>query len=144
MRREGKDLRAVFMKLGCLAWIEKQKRALKKMRLLTAKMIVICLCCFFPAFCNSYEPVFKAGVLIEANDIPLDAGTYSVPNAYDWNNDGRKDLLVGFGQDYDNPTDQTKNGRIRLYLNSGTNSSPILTDFTFLQAAGTDINHPFY
>jgi hypothetical protein len=114
------------------------------MRLLTQKAFLISLCLFIPGLCHTYEPVFKAGRLIYANSLPLDAGTYSVPNVCDWNNDGRKDLLVGFGQDYSNPTDQTKNGRIRLYLNSGTDDSPVLTNFTFLQAAGADINHPFY
>jgi len=48
----------------------------------------------------------------------------------DWNNDGNKDLLVG-----------NDNGHIKLYLNSGTNASPVFTTYTYLAAGSTYIRH---
>ncbi len=80
--------------------------------------------------CVAYEPMFRAGVNIEANGSVLDVGTYAIPNVCDWNNDGKKDLIVG----------QFTNGKVRLYLNSGTDSSPVFTTFTFIQAGGSDIS----
>jgi hypothetical protein len=49
----------------------------------------------------------------------------------DWNGDGRKDLLVGY---------QTA-GKVALYLNVGTDVSPVFTSYTNLQAGGVDIVH---
>jgi hypothetical protein len=95
---------------------------------------IIHLLILFSGICYGYEPVLKGAQQIMASSIPLDVGSYSVPNAYDWNNDGKKDLLVG----------QFLNGKVRLYLNSGTDASPIFTTFTFLQAGGADISVPYY
>jgi WD40 repeat protein len=45
----------------------------------------------------------------------------------DWNNDGKKDLIVG-------DTD----GKVRIYLNTGTDASPVFNGFTYLQAGDAD------
>ena len=50
----------------------------------------------------------------------------------DWNEDGRKDLLVG----------QFSGGRIRLYLNQGTDGAPVYKDFSYLQAGEKEIRLP--
>ena len=63
----------------------------------------------------AYEPVFKTGVYIIADSVIIDAGSYSVPNVYDWNNDGRKDLLVG-----------NTYGWVYVYINEGTDENPVL------------------
>lgn len=47
---------------------------------------------------------------------------YSMPVIVDWNNDGRKDVLVGDGS-----------GRVTLILNEGTNSEPLFNDTAFLE-----------
>ena len=39
--------------------------------------------------------VLLPGAYIQDGSLDLDAGYYSVPLAYDWNADGRNDLLVG-------------------------------------------------
>lgn len=55
----------------------------------------------------------------------------------DWNNDGKKDLIVG-----------ERNGTIRIYLNTNTDENPLFSGYTFLKigAANYDCglnSHPF-
>jgi len=47
----------------------------------------------------------------------------------DWNDDGRKDLITG---GYD--------GKVRIYLNTGTDSDPVFSGYTHLQLAGADFD----
>lgn len=49
----------------------------------------------------------------------------SCPRAVDWNNDTKKDLLVG-----------EREGFIRVYINTGTNESPLFNGFTYLEVGG--------
>jgi hypothetical protein len=51
------------------------------------------------------------------------------PFVFDWNGDGKKDLLIG----------QFTEGRVRFYANTGTNNYPAFSGFTYLQADGSDI-----
>jgi len=44
----------------------------------------------------------------------------------DWNNDGKKDLITGERQ-----------GQVRLFINSGSNASPVFTSFTYIKVAGS-------
>lgn len=43
----------------------------------------------------------------------------------DWNNDGKKDLITG-----------ERDGYLRLFINSGTNASPVFNSFSFIQVGG--------
>jgi hypothetical protein len=104
------------------------------MRKNTAHVLSVALCVLVSGTCLSYEPVFKSGVRITADGANIDVGFYSVPEAYDWNSDGKKDLLVG----------QFEDGKVRLYLNSGTDAAPVLTTFSFIQSAGEDLTVPPY
>ena len=52
------------------------------------------------------------------------------PVVTDWNNDGKKDLIVG----------QFDHAKIRLYLNYGTDSKPVFKDYSFLKAGQDDIS----
>jgi hypothetical protein len=45
----------------------------------------------------------------------------------DWNSDGRKDLVVG-----------EPSGKIRIYLNVGTDAAPVFDGFSFLRVGGSD------
>jgi hypothetical protein len=47
----------------------------------------------------------------------------------DWNNDGLRDLIVG---------ESYNNGRVRIYLNAGTDANPVFNNFTYLQVGGAD------
>ena len=76
------------------------------------------------------ESAFRQGVRIEAAGKPIDIEIgHLVPRACDWNNDGKKDLLVG----------QFREGAIRLYLNQGTDTAPVFEDFAVLKAGGKPI-----
>jgi len=55
----------------------------------------------------------------------------SAPVVVDWNNDGLLDLLVA---------NESSSQGIRLYINSGTTQSPVLTTWTYIQSGGADIN----
>ncbi len=45
----------------------------------------------------------------------------------DWDNDGRKDLILG-----------ERNGTVRIYLNTNTDEDPQFSGYTFLQMAGSN------
>jgi hypothetical protein len=71
-----------------------------------------------------------SGVKLMAAGEPIDIEVgHLVPCVTDWNSDGRKDLLVG----------QFRPGAIRLYLNHGTDASPVFKDFSMLHAGGKPI-----
>ena len=53
----------------------------------------------------------------------------SFPRVVNWNNDSKKDLLVGAGT-----------GNISIFINTGTDSNPVFGAGTFVQADGSDIN----
>jgi hypothetical protein len=63
--------------------------------------------------------------------VPLAPGSYAIPCVTDWNGDGRKDLIVGY---------QTA-GKLALFLNTGSDATPVFTNFVNLQAGGVDIVH---
>lgn len=75
--------------------------------------------------------LFEPGIRIQANGINMKVDTYaSAPYVVDWNEDGKKDLLVGCFY----------SGNVHLFLNSGSNSAPAFTSGTMLQADGSVIS----
>ena len=83
--------------------------------------------------CSAAFAAMQEGVKLEADGKPIDVRVgHLVPCAIDWNEDGRKDLIVG----------QFSGGKIGLYLNQGTDPAPVLKCFTFLQAGGKEIQLP--
>ena len=83
--------------------------------------------------CSAAFGTVKEGVRLEAGGeaIDVDIG-HLVPCVTDWNGDGKKDLIVG----------QFSGGKIRLYLNKGTDSTPAFKDFKYLKAGGAEISLP--
>ena len=76
------------------------------------------------------EAKLAKGVKLEAAGEPIDVEVgHLVPHTCDWNNDGKKDLIVG----------QFKNGAIRLYLNQGTDSAPVFGESSLVKAGGKPI-----
>ena len=78
-------------------------------------------------------PELLEGQLIqsEGKAINIEVG-HLVPCVVDWNHDGKKDLLVG----------QFMGGKIRLYLNQGSDEEPLFNGFEFLKAGGKEISLP--
>jgi len=80
--------------------------------------------------CLAAEPRLDTGVQLLADGKPIDAEIgHLVPTVLDWNGDGKKDLIVG----------QFASGRIRLFLNEGTDAAPRFSSFTSLEAGGKPI-----
>ena len=76
------------------------------------------------------EHILK-GKIKGGKPIDIEVG-HLVPCTLDWNGDGKKDLIVG----------QFAGGKIRLYLNQGTDKAPEFGDFSFLEAGGEQISLP--
>jgi hypothetical protein len=74
-----------------------------------------------------------APVLLLDGKKPIDVDVgHATPYVADWDGDGKKDLLVGqFGE-----------GKLRIYLNKGTDENPKFDGFTYLQAGGKDASVP--
>ncbi len=74
---------------------------------------------------------FSADQLVQANDVNIVVGTNAVPSFVDWNNDGLRDLIVGDGS-----------GRVRIYLNVGSQSNPKFSNYFYAQSNGSDLYCP--
>ena len=58
-----------------------------------------------------------------------------MPSLADWNNDGLTDLIVG-------EKTAAGTGKIRVYLNSGTNADPVYGSFVFARGSEGDVSVP--
>jgi len=77
-------------------------------------------------------PRFLGPIAVLDNGVPIDVGEVSAPLMFDWNRDGRKDLLCG----------QYDSGKIRFYQNLGSDSAPVFSGYQFLRADSADITFP--
>ena len=76
--------------------------------------LTISLACLWAGAVCAAIPELDEGVYIQSGNGPLAVDYYSAPSVIDWNNDGRKDLLVG----------QYYYGYVWLFLNQGTDAQP--------------------
>ena len=78
------------------------------------------------------EPRFDGGTLLLVGEpgskVAIDVGLRATPIVNDWNEDGRKDLVIGA---YD--------GKIHIFLNVGSDTSPDFRTETLAQADGQDL-----
>ena len=79
------------------------------------------------------NPVFRDAVHVKDGGADLDVGTRASPVVFDWNGDGRKDLLVGdtYGNTY-------------FFDNRGTDAAPSFNGSVKLQAGGSPIDVGYY
>lgn len=77
-------------------------------------------------------PTFDGGTFLQVgpagSKVAIDVGDRATLAVADWNNDGKKDLITGA---YD--------GKIRIYLNVGTDSAPDFEAVIFAQNNGSDL-----
>ena len=96
----------------------------------TAVVLVAALAVAVPAF--GQVPRFRDPVRIEAGGVPIGLGNYTAPVMYDWNGDGKKDMIVG----------QFSQGRIAYFENVGEDSAPVFAGLEYLRADGQIIQLP--
>ena len=81
------------------------------------------------------DPEFDGGDFLQAGPTGyktnIGVGSRATPTVADWNNDGRKDLIVG-----------ALDGKIRIYLNEGTDTEPDFVGQTSAQDGGADLVVP--
>jgi len=81
------------------------------------------------------DPRFDGGTLLEVGEpglkTAIDVGQRTTPIVVDWDNDGKRDLLVG-----------AKDGMLRLYINEGTDPSWDFRTEQIVQEDGADLVVP--
>jgi hypothetical protein len=81
------------------------------------------------------DPKFDGGTFLQVgapgSKTDISVGGRATPLVADWNNDGKKDLLVG-----------DINGKISLYLNEGTDAAPDFRVRVYVQNSGADLVVP--
>lgn len=77
-------------------------------------------------------PEYAAAQTLQAGGTNIDVGTYSVPSLTDWNGDGRIDLIVG-------EKTETNEGKVRVYLNTESNTAPEYDTYFYAQSGGADL-----
>ena len=82
------------------------------------------------SYYHDYQTSFLPGIFIQDRGSDLISNRWSAPIVIDWNNDGKKDLLIG-NRNNDNETQS--NGYISLYQNKGTDSHPVFDGFYYVQ-----------
>jgi hypothetical protein len=66
--------------------------------------------------CPGWAQEFESPVRLKADDAPIDTEIgHAAPYVYDFDRDGKRDLLVG----------QFLGGKLRTYRNVGTNEKPV-------------------
>ncbi len=80
-------------------------------------------------------PVFDAGTYLQVGQpgvkADINVGGRATPIPVDWNGDGRKDLVVG-----------ALDGKVRVYVNEGTDSEPDFRTVQYAQESGADLVVP--
>jgi hypothetical protein len=78
---------------------------------------------------DNINPLLDGGSTVLAAGEPITVGIRATPIANDWDEDGRKDLLVG---NYE--------GNIMIFINEGTDSEPIFNSSFKLQVGGINFD----
>ncbi|UCF06618.1 MAG: hypothetical protein JSV33_06210 [bacterium] len=74
--------------------------------------------------------------LVQANRSAIQVPGYSVPSFVFWDGDNLKDLIIGEGGG------GIAVGKVRVYLNTGTETSPQFESYFYAQSEGSDLVSP--
>lgn len=79
-------------------------------------------------------PELSPGAMLRVGNETIDVEVgHAAPTLFDINGDGKLDLIVG----------QFGDGRVRQYLNEGTNEKPVYKDFSYILAGGKYATVPY-
>ncbi|MBN1165481.1 MAG: hypothetical protein JXB45_12960 [Candidatus Krumholzibacteriota bacterium] len=95
--------------------------------LLTAALIL------FPPSAQAERPLFGIEEIVPAGGLDIEAPGCSVPSLVDWNEDGLDDLVIGEGGG------GVVEGKVRIYLNSGSPGYPVFNAYFYVQSLGADL-----
>jgi hypothetical protein len=122
-----------------------QKRLMHKLfiKLWPLKIRVLLFALFLTVLLNAhyysdFQTNLLSGVYIQDGSSDLKANYWSVPLVFDWDNDGKKDLLVGNSFRDENGRNY---GHIHFYKNTGTDAAPSFSGHTLIHTC-TDICSP--
>jgi len=76
------------------------------------------------------DPLLEPGVPLKNSGQPLEVACHAAPAVTDWNEDGRKDILVG----------QQTQGLIWLFENVGTDLNPVFNGAVLIESGGVPIS----
>ena len=79
-------------------------------------------------FLNQGDGNLAPGVMVKAGGKDLDTGSRATPCVTDWNEDGKKDLVMGNGS-----------GEIFVYLNEGTHQQPVFGKLLKVNGGSLDV-----
>jgi len=95
---------------------------------------------FSALHCGSVTPTagFDLGPeeLVQADGFDIEVPGYSVPSFIFWDGDDLRDLVVGEGGG------GIPEGKVRIYLNIGTEDDPLFADYFYAQSADSDLVLP--
>lgn len=103
-----------------------------KRAVLTAVVVFVLIMNSDDGICGELALVLGSEGLVQANSTDIYVPGYSVPSYPDWNNDGKKDLVVGEGSG-------SYTAKIRVYLNVGTELDPQFSTYFYAQSGGGDL-----
>ncbi|RJQ13884.1 MAG: hypothetical protein C4560_13450 [Nitrospiraceae bacterium] len=109
--------------------MKSKKRAFDNVRLF---FVLSFLIVFASTAHADYQTMLSFSGYIQNGTGNLDSGDYSAPVVFDWDDDGKKDLLAGTRIWADN----TSNGYVSFYQNIGEDNSPSFSnsDSNYIQA----------
>lgn len=81
-------------------------------------------------------PVFSGYTYLQVGGADFWPSSYSNPWVVDWNEDGKKDMIVGYGDQFW----PYENVAVYLLINSGTNAAPVFDTYSKVQDASGDMD----
>ena len=99
------------------------------MRVPTILAAGACVLCF-TGFLRADLPLLEYKGLLQDGGGVLTVGMQAIPDVADWNNDGKKELVIG----------QYTGGNILVYLNTGTDANPAFNGSFKVLSNGTPIS----
>ncbi len=79
---------------------------------------------------------FGPAETVQAGGVDISVPGFSVPSFARWNGDDLPDLVVGEGGL------GTYDGKVRVYINTGSSGSPAFGSFFYVQSEGSDLASP--